>query len=527
MVKMRNKDKHTTDWTTVLQERLRDASLPLEDGWAAGAAGAGAGIEPETLADPARSGRKTWGRAGNPGESGSSRQKSGGSSRKSGFSGSWAPWGWALAGAAAAITAVLVLRPAAPSGLRPAAPAGEEPVRLVEAPAAEVRGVGAAQDLAVAQSLTAVAQTPDVTQARIRNTDTNPSTKQTGSKDGAEEKARPSTNQALNMDGTEQTGNPSTNRTGNGDEIPGQARNDGDAARSGGDAGRSGGAAARNNGKNSRSGGDAARKDGDAARKGGDATRNDGDAARSDIAQAGQPVQQQSLEELTQGDFATAGEPGAADVARRRRPVSLRLQAATPGASLAAGRMFAAGPVVSSDPKSYSDPGYGDSAKPGGNVSQAPSADRAPVFPVSVGISAAVPLSRRWTLAAGLEYTQRAGAVVQSAAGSSSAQSVTLHYLGVPLDLHCYLNPDDRLRVWLGGGLKAEKAIHVTGSAPLRDPVLCSWNLQAGADLRVLPGVRIYLSPALTRYLNHSAYAVNWDERSNFSLRAGLSFDLK
>ena len=69
--------------------------------------------------------------------------------------------------------------------------------------------------------------------------------------------------------------------------------------------------------------------------------------------------------------------------------------------------------------------------------------------------------------------------------------------------------------------------IHVTGAAPLRDPVLCSWNLQAGADLRVLPGVRIYLSPALTRYLNHSAYAVSWDERSNFSLRAGLSFDLK
>ena len=450
MVKMRNKDKHTTDWTTVLQERLRDASLPLEDGWAAGAV-----------------------------------------SRKSGFSGSWAPWGWALAGAAAALAAVLVLRPAAPSG--------EEPVRLVEAPAAEVRDGGAAQDLAVAQVLSAVAQTPDVTQARVRRGGPNPSTKQAGNKDGVEKEAHPSTKQAWNMDGTGQTCIPSTNGTGSGEEIPDQVRNDGDAGLSGGNA----------------------------VRKGGDAAWNDGDAGRSDIAQAGQPVRQQSLEELTQGDFATAGEPGAADVARRRRPVSLRLQAATPGASLAAGGMFSAGPVAYSDPKSYSDPGYGDSAKPGGNVSQAPSADRAPVFPVSVGISAAVPLSRRWTLAAGLEYTQRAGAVVQSAAGSSSAQSVTLHYLGVPLDLHCYLNPDDRLRVWLGGGLKAEKAIHVTGAAPLRDPVLCSWNLQAGADLRVLPGVRIYLSPALTRYLNHSAYAVSWDERSNFSLRAGLSFDLK
>ena len=302
------------------------------------------------------------------------------------------------------------------------------------------------------------------------------------------------------MEGTGQTGIPSTNGTGSGEEIPDQVRNDGDAGLSGGDA----------------------------ARKGGDADWKDGDAARSDITQAGQPVRQQSLEELTQGDFATAGEPGAADVARRRRPVSLRLQAATPGASLAAGGMFATGPVAYSDALSLDNPEYGKTVKPGSYTSdQAPTADRAPVFPVSVGISAAVPLSRRWTLAAGLEYTQRAGAVIQSAAGSSSAQSVTLHYLGIPLDLHCYLNPDDRLRVWLGGGLKVEKAIHVTGAAPLRDPVLCSWNLQAGADLRVLPGVRIYLSPALTRYLNHSAYAVSWDERSNFSLRAGLSFDLK
>ena len=67
----------------------------------------------------------------------------------------------------------------------------------------------------------------------------------------------------------------------------------------------------------------------------------------------------------------------------------------------------------------------------------------------------------------------------------------------------------------------------MTGAEPLRDPVLFSGNLQAGADLRVLPGVRLYVSPALTRYLNHSAYAVSWDEGSSFSLRAGLSFDLK
>ena len=139
-------------------------------------------------------------------------------------------------------------------------------------------------------------------------------------------------------------------------------------------------------------------------------------------------------------------------------------------------------------------------------------------FPISLGVSAALPLSRSWAVAAGLDYTQRAGALSAAAAGRST---------GLPVDLHYYFNPESRLRVYLGGGLKAEKCIYVTGAEPLRDPVLWSWNLQAGADLRVLPGVRLYVAPAVTKYLNHSAYTSGWDDGPSVSLRAGLSFDLK
>ena len=147
---------------------------------------------------------------------------------------------------------------------------------------------------------------------------------------------------------------------------------------------------------------------------------------------------------------------------------------------------------------------------------------RAPTIPVSFGVSAELSLSRHWSLVAGLDYTQRSGYRVYD----NAPQSLTLHYLGIPLETHYIFWPDGRFRVYLGAGVKAEKSFRVTGGEPLKDPFLFSVNVQAGADVRLFPGVRLYFSPVLSGYLTHSAYANTWDSRPQFSLRAGLSFDL-
>ena len=237
------------------------------------------------------------------------------------------------------------------------------------------------------------------------------------------------------------------------------------------------------------------------------------------------PEVSRSLADLTQGDFAETGEPQAPSGKPPRRPVSLRLQAAAPGVSLSGGNASDIAPgygqgVVQSDP-----------AHPGENVSgdtQMYNSGRAPVFPISFGISAAIPFAARWTLTAGLDYTQRAGArSVAEPGGPARVQNVTLHYLGLPVDVHYYINPESRLRVYFGAGLKMEKCIHVTGAGPLQDPWLFSAGLHAGADLRILPGVRLFLAPSVTQYLNRSAYTASWDDAPYFSLHAGLSFDLK
>ena len=147
---------------------------------------------------------------------------------------------------------------------------------------------------------------------------------------------------------------------------------------------------------------------------------------------------------------------------------------------------------------------------------------RAPAIPISFGVSAELSLSRHWSLLAGLDYTQRSGYHVLD----NTPQSLTLHYLGIPLEAHYVFWPECRFRVYLGVGVKAEKSFLVTGGEPLKDPFLFSVNAQAGADVRIFPGIRLYFSPVFSGYLTHSAYANTWDSRPQISLRAGLSFDL-
>jgi hypothetical protein len=146
----------------------------------------------------------------------------------------------------------------------------------------------------------------------------------------------------------------------------------------------------------------------------------------------------------------------------------------------------------------------------------------APVLPISFGLAGELALSNHWSLLSGLEYTQRAGYRM----AGEIPQALTLHYLGVPLEARFHFLPEKRFRLYLGGGLKAEKCILAKGGEPLQDPFLYSCSLQAGADFRLVPGVRIYMAPVISKYLNRSAYANGWDEQPQFSLRAGLSFDL-
>lgn len=436
------------DWTDALRDRLQDARLPLEDGWAAG-------VDPEI-----------------PGKGGISWPTA-------------ALWPWALAGVAAVLAAVLLLRPA-----KTPAPG----LLVQEVPATTVP---ASDPAPAANSAPASTVTPADASAASSQA---PSSKTPVFNNGTGKTATPSSKQAVSDNGKEGPANPSPDQT-----AP--------SARGGNDAVETG------------------RTDASTAQ------------ASTDLS-AGGPgtLAEAALQDLPD-------EPDKQKKARRG-PVGLRLQASTPGLTLAMGAKSPGGGVPQNDSQygtTYNGSGTGtgigsgtgSGTIPGSDVIQQnpgqpqPSAlfnnvpQRTPAFPISVGVSAVLPLSPHWSLAAGLDYSQRSGVATVRQEDAVTSSTVTLHYLGLPVDAHFYFNPDSRLRIYLGAGLKAEKCIHVAGSEPLRDPVLFSGNLQAGADLRILPGIRLYLAPAYTLYFNRSAYSATWIDRPQFSLRAGLTFDLK
>ncbi len=469
------------DWTDALRDRLQDARLPLEDGWAAG-------VDPEI-----------------PGKGGISWPTA-------------ALWPWALAGVAAVLAAVLLLRPAktpAPGLLVQEVPAttvpASDPAHAANsAPAATSDPAPAAADASVASSPAPSSKTPVFNNGTGKTA--TPSSKRAISDNGNGNPATPSSKQAVSDNGEEGTANPSPDQT-----AP--------SSRGGNDAVETG--------------------------------RTDAFTATASTGLfAGGPgtLAEAALQDLPD-------EPEKQKKARRG-PVSLRLQVGSSGGASAPTPSFTNGGIMYASDASLSvggviiypdydgaivswdsnDPNtqfqYNSVTQTLGHPVQSSANTRysgtdTPVLPVSFGVSAALPMTRRLTLSAGLAYTQRSGARVSTNAepGQQPAevtwQGAALHYLGIPVELHGYINPDNRLRFYVGGGLLAEKCIHVTGTEMLPEPVLFSANLQAGVDFRLLRGVRIYLSPSLGYYLNRSSYITNWDDRPLFSLRAGLSFDLK
>lgn len=444
------------DWTRVLQERLQDARLPLEDGWAEG------GVVSSSFAGGSRACRRTT------------------------F------WPWALAGVAAAAVAAFFL-------LRPAANPAQTPDRLAQETQTSSQNAGQAEPVVLLPQSDRSRPADGVTEERQPSPRTRPTAPDDAGK-RAQANAHPahrlpqedpSPKQAENVDGGAKNEVPSTKISQN---VDGNSEGP-------------------------------------------------------------------TLAELALADLEEIPEEPVRPRRRLAGRVSLRVQAATAGTSFSGGvnpkmptsqLAFGKGKWVVADDYdaavSYlSNNNYmsniGNAAVNGDGLNQPNSPNvkwlyvqvanehemsvmsvpKAPALPVTFGVSLSLPLSRSWVLSAGLDYMQRDGYRLYG----DTPQSLTLHYLGIPVDAQYYFNPESRWRFYLGAGVHAAKCIAATGGQPLRDPVLFSGNVMAGTDIRLFPGVRFYLTPVLSAPFNRSAYVNSWDDKLQFQLRAGLSFDLK
>ena len=148
--------------------------------------------------------------------------------------------------------------------------------------------------------------------------------------------------------------------------------------------------------------------------------------------------------------------------------------------------------------------------------------------PVEIGLTASIPLARRWSLMTGAEY-----AVYKSRFGYSASTMMTqkAHYLGIPLRLDYDLVQRNRFRLYLGAGAKADWGIAARLDGEKIDPDGFGFSLLGAGGLQwnVSGPLGLYLEPRFNWFLSDPEGRLKTfrtDSPFRFTLSAGVRIDL-
>jgi len=163
--------------------------------------------------------------------------------------------------------------------------------------------------------------------------------------------------------------------------------------------------------------------------------------------------------------------------------------------------------------------------------------------PVRVGMTVRYPISDRWSVESGLQYSRRSSDITVSSVGNGSQTDQDLDYLGVPVNVNYQLVGGKRWSVYASAGGAVEKM--VKGKRTTRDvangkegpveresvsikPLQYSVTGAIGAEYHVDSTISIYAEPGVSYHFdNHSAIPTYYQEKPlGLSLNVGLRFNL-
>ena len=163
--------------------------------------------------------------------------------------------------------------------------------------------------------------------------------------------------------------------------------------------------------------------------------------------------------------------------------------------------------------------------------------------PVRVGMTVRYPISDRWSVESGLQYSRLSSDITISSVGNGSQTDQDLDYLGVPVNVNYQLVGGKRWSVYASAGGAVEKM--VKGKRTTRDvangkegsveresvsikPLQYSVTGAIGAEYHVDSTISIYAEPGVSYHFdNHSAIPTYYQEKPlGLSLNVGLRFNL-
>lgn len=160
--------------------------------------------------------------------------------------------------------------------------------------------------------------------------------------------------------------------------------------------------------------------------------------------------------------------------------------------------------------------------------------------PVTFGISLSKPLSKKWSLETGLQYSILKSRSMMGSEEYYIGKKQNIHYLGIPLRVSCHLADYKYLSAYSSAGLQlnipvygkinskyiVDNAPAYTGSWHITPPLQWSTNFSLGLQYKFLPKWTLYVEPTLYWHIpNGSNTHTIWTEHPTmFSVPFGIRF---
>jgi len=155
--------------------------------------------------------------------------------------------------------------------------------------------------------------------------------------------------------------------------------------------------------------------------------------------------------------------------------------------------------------------------------------------PFSVGLTARVPLSQRWSVETGLVYTYLRSDFITHIGSADIEKQQTLHYVGIPANMLCQLLRWGRFRMYLsaGGQVDFNVSASMTTEGDRKkmghDRAQFSATASVGAQYDITPAIGLYVEPGVRHYFNNGSDIENTfkEKETNFNLQLGLRFNIE
>lgn len=157
-------------------------------------------------------------------------------------------------------------------------------------------------------------------------------------------------------------------------------------------------------------------------------------------------------------------------------------------------------------------------------------------MPFTIGFSARLPISQRWWMETGINYTTTTSTFTQRLRSIVTVDEQRLNYLGVPLNVGYDVWANRWLSVYVSAGAEADACLQnkmkSNGQqlAKERDRMQFSLQSHAGLDLQLVPSLlSFYVQPGLRYYPDNGSPVQNVfkDRPWQFDLQLGIRLSLK